>query len=66
MLYLDSEVLLAYGLFALLLTRLCMHAPIPYIQDAVLNLRHPYIVVATVTTDTLLHCTHLTAFPYTF
>ena len=37
LLYLDSEVLLVYRLFALLLT--------------ILNLRHPYIVVATATTD---------------
>ena len=37
-LHLDSKVLLVYGLFALLLTRLGMRAPIPYVQDAILNL----------------------------
>ena len=41
MLYLDSEVLLVYRLFALLLARLGARAPIPYVQDAILNLRHP-------------------------
>ena len=50
-LHLDSELLLVYGLFALLLARLGVRAPIPYVQDAILNLRHPYIVVATATTD---------------
>ena len=50
-LHLDSEVLLVYRLFALLLARLGMRAPIPYVQDTILNLRHPYIVV---TTDMLL------------
>ena len=40
-LHLDSEVLLVYGLFALLLTRLGVRAPISYVQDAILNLRHP-------------------------
>ena len=50
-LHLDSEVLLVYGLFALLLARLGVCAPIPYVQDAILNLHHPYIVVATATTD---------------
>ena len=50
-LYLDSEVLLVYGLFALLLALLGMRAPIPYVQDAILNLRHPYIVIATAMTD---------------
>ena len=53
-------MLLVYGLFALLLARLGAHAPIPYVQDAILNLRHPYIVVATATTDTIdltvVHC----------
>ena len=48
LLYLDSEVLLVYRLFALLLTHLGGHAPIPYVQDAILNLRHPYIVVAVI------------------
>ena len=51
LLYLDSEVLLVYRLFALLVARLGGRAPIPYVQDAILNLRHPYIVVATATTD---------------
>ena len=51
LLYLDSEVLLVYRLFALLLARLGARAPIPYVQDAILNLRHHYIVVATATTD---------------
>ena len=46
-------MLLVYGLFALLLARLGTRAPIPYVQDAILNLRHPYIVVATATTDSL-------------
>ena len=27
-------------------------APIPYVQAAILNLRHPYIVIATAITDT--------------
>ena len=53
LLYLDSKVLLVYRLFALLLTRLGAHTPIPYVQDAILNLRHPYIVVAVATTDIL-------------
>ena len=38
-LHLDSEVLLVYGLFTLLLARLGVRAPIPYVQDAILNLR---------------------------
>ena len=44
-LHLDSEVLLVY------LARLGVRAPIPYVQDAILNLRHPYIVIATAMTD---------------
>ena len=40
-LYLNGEVLLVYRLFALLLTRLGVCALIPYVQDAILNLRHP-------------------------
>ena len=47
-LHLDSDVLLVYGLFALLLARLGVHTPMPYVQDAMC---HPYIVVATATTD---------------
>ena len=47
----DSELLLVYGLFAFLLTRLGMRAPIPYVKDAILNMRHPNIVVTTATTD---------------
>ena len=43
-LHLDSELLLVYGLFALLLARLGVRTPIPYVQDTILNLRHPYIV----------------------
>ena len=35
LLYLDSEVLLVYRLFALLLARLGARAPIPYVQDAI-------------------------------
>ena len=56
-LYLDSEVPLVYRLFALLLTHLRtgVRVPIPYVQDAILNLHHPYIVVATMTTDTLAY-----------
>ena len=50
-LHLDSEVLLVYRLFALLLARLGVHAPTLYVQGAILNLRHPYRVVATATTD---------------
>ena len=53
LLHLYSEVLLVYRLFALLLARLDGRIPIPYVQDAILNLRHPYIVVATTTTDSL-------------
>ena len=45
--YLDGKVLLVYGLFALLLARLGVRAPIPYVQDAILNLHHPYIIVTT-------------------
>ena len=45
---LDSDLLLAYRLFVLLLARL---GPILYVQDAILNLRHPYIVIATAITD---------------
>ena len=44
-------MLLVYRLFALLLARLGACAPIPYVQDAILNLRQSYIVVATTTTD---------------
>ena len=44
--HLDSEVLLVYGLFAMIFARLVVRAPIPYVQDAILNLRHPYIVIA--------------------
>ena len=51
LLHLYSEVLLVYRLFALLLACLGVRAPIPYVQDTILNLRHPYIVVATATTD---------------
>ena len=50
-LHLDSELLLVYGLFALLLTHLGVCTPIPYVQDTILNLRHPYIVVATANND---------------
>ena len=39
---LDSEVLLVYMPFALLLTHLGARALIPYVQDAI---RHSYIVV---------------------
>ena len=42
---------LVYELFALL--HLARRAPIPYVQDAILNLRHPYIVIATAITDNL-------------
>ena len=41
-------MLLVYGLFALLLVHLGLCAPIPYVQDGILNLRHPYIVIATI------------------
>ena len=51
LLHLDSKVLLVYRPFALFLTCLGMRACIPYVQDAILNLHYPYIVVATVTTD---------------
>ena len=40
-LHLDSELLLVCMLFALLLARLGTRTPIPYVQDAILNLRHP-------------------------
>ena len=43
LLYLDNKVLLVYRLFALLFTRLGPRAPIPYVEDAILNLHHPYI-----------------------
>ena len=46
-LHLDSKVLLVSRLFAMLLTRLGTRAPIPYVHDAILNLHHIYIVVAT-------------------
>ena len=32
-LHFDGEVLLVYRLFTVLLARLGMHAPIPYVQD---------------------------------
>ena len=57
-LHLDSEVVLVYGHFVLLIARLGVRAPITYVQDAILNLRHPYIVVATATTDTYIHTLH--------
>ena len=44
-------MLLVYGLFALLLAHLGVRAPTPYVQDAILNLRHPHIVIAVVMTD---------------
>ena len=50
-LHLDSYFLKAYRLFVLLLVRLGGRAPIPYVQDAIFNLRHPYIVIATAMTD---------------
>ena len=31
--------------------RFGVRAPIPYVQAAILNLRHPYIVIATAITD---------------
>ena len=40
-LHLDSEVLLVYRLFALLIACLGVRSPIPYVQDAILNLHHP-------------------------
>ena len=43
-LHLESEVLLDYMLFALLLAHLGMRAPTPYVQEAIFNLHHPYIV----------------------
>ena len=52
-LHLDSELLLVYGFFALLLAHLGVRAPILYVQDAILNLRHPYIVITTAITDSL-------------
>ena len=53
-LHLGSNLLLVYRLFVLVLARLDGCAPIPYVQDVILNLRHPYIVitVATAITDT--------------
>ena len=53
-LHLDSDLLLAYRLFVLLLAHLGGRAPIPNVQDAILNLRHPYIVIATAITDTAI------------
>ena len=44
-------MLLVYGLFALLLACLAVRAPIPYVQDTILNLLHPYIVIAVAMTD---------------
>ena len=52
LLHLVSDLLLAHRLIVLLLAHLGRDAPIPYVQDTILNLRHPYIVVAIVTTDT--------------
>ena len=43
----------------MLLARLGARAPIPYVQDAILNLRHPYIVVATATTDDSIHLMYI-------
>ena len=42
-LHLDSDVLLVNKLYALLLVRLGACTPIPYVQDTILNLHHPYI-----------------------
>ena len=42
-LYLDNEVFLVYRLFALFLSRLGAHAPVPYVQDTILNLNYPYL-----------------------
>ena len=42
----------------MLLARLGTPAPIRYVQDAILNLRHPYIGVATATPDMCLVRTH--------
>ena len=42
---LNSEVLLVDRLSALLLARLGARVPKPYVQDAISNLRHPYIIV---------------------
>ena len=44
-------MLLIYGLFASLLAHLGMCAPIPYVQDAIWNLSHPYIVIAVAMTN---------------
>ena len=58
-------------LFALLLIHLGARAPIPYVQDVILNLCHPFIIVTTETTDysTFYHyqsfhtcCLHLHTF----
>ena len=46
-------MLLVYGLFALLLARLGVLAPITYLQEAILNQYHPYIVVVTATIDSV-------------
>ena len=55
-LHLDSKVLLVYKLFALLLTRLGSRAPIPYVQDAILNLHHPYCTYVHVHVRTCSSC----------
>ena len=50
-LHLDSEGLLVYVLKTGLLKRFRVSAPIPYVQDAILNIAHSYIVNATALTD---------------
>ena len=43
--YIGIAVLLVYRIFALLLDGLGVCAPITYVQNAILNICHPYIVV---------------------
>ena len=54
-LHLDSEYLLVHSLRTGLRERFRAGAPIPYVQDAILNRRHPYIVIATAITDNGAH-----------
>ena len=57
----DSAVLLVYRLSDLLFARLDVRAIIPYVQDAILNMCHPYIVVAVATmirTHVHKYCNH--------
>ena len=54
-LHLNSEGLLVHQLRTRLRERFRMTAPIPHVQDAILNLRHSYLQSATAHSVILLH-----------